>query len=305
MRYLSFLLILLCGSARADVTASRIDYHGWAGAYRLTNGTVELVYVPQVGRIMRYGYIGKSNVLWENPGMAGKVVKPSANLKDWANFGGDKLWPAPQDRWGWPPDPFIDPGTYSVTVSANKHLLIMGQPSVKSGMRFSRDISLTRADTGVIIVNTMTNTDKESVHWGLWEITQVDDPEVAGIPAAGNEGFKLLTQGQTPTNAVTVTNGIARVRRDPKKSGKIGSTAAGGWVISERNGVRFRVAASPSEKRNPEYPDGGCRQEVYWNQDPDKYVELELLGPVVHIAPGESVTQTVRWTLERLQSKGK
>jgi hypothetical protein len=301
MRHLSFLILFLCGSVRAEVTVKRIDYHGWAGAYRLSNGTVELVYVPQIGRIMRYGYVGKANVLWENPSMAGKVVKPSANLKDWANFGGDKLWPAPQDRWGWPPDPFIDPGTYSVTLWSGKALVVSGQPSVKSGIRFIRVISLAKTGTEVSIVNTMTNTGKESVHWGLWEITQVDDPETAGIPAEGNGGFKLLTQGQTPTNAVTVTNGIAKVRRDAKKSGKIGSTAAGGWAISEKNGVRFRVAASPSDERNPEYTDGGCRQEIYWNQDPDKYVELELLGPVVHFGPGESVTQTVRWSLERVR----
>src|SRR5262245_60839367 len=97
-------------SGLADVRLERIAYHGWRGAWRMTNGTVELILVPQIGRIMRYGFVGGPNVLWENPAMHGKVVPPKAGDKEWANYGGDKLWPAPQDRWGWPPDPYLDRG---------------------------------------------------------------------------------------------------------------------------------------------------------------------------------------------------
>ena len=42
----------------------RVQYGPFDEAYRLSNGTVEVVVVPALGRIMRYGYIGQRNVLW-------------------------------------------------------------------------------------------------------------------------------------------------------------------------------------------------------------------------------------------------
>jgi len=39
--------------ARGAVTVKRINYQGWEGAYQLSNKTVELVFVSQIGRIMR------------------------------------------------------------------------------------------------------------------------------------------------------------------------------------------------------------------------------------------------------------
>ncbi|MCW3098216.1 MAG: hypothetical protein JWL77_3834, partial [Chthonomonadaceae bacterium] len=39
---LGVLLLLAGASAQAAVTVSRGEYHGWAGVYRLSNGTVDL-----------------------------------------------------------------------------------------------------------------------------------------------------------------------------------------------------------------------------------------------------------------------
>src|SRR5436305_1962851 len=85
-----------CGAARvqpvtgpAGVAVERVDYRGWPGCFRLTNGTVEVVVVPQVGRAMRYGPAGGPNLLWENPALAGRDPDPStAPTATWANFGG-------------------------------------------------------------------------------------------------------------------------------------------------------------------------------------------------------------------------
>ena len=130
------------GAAQAAVTVSQGEYHGWTGAYRLSNGTVDLVFVPQIGRIMRYGYVGERNVLWENPALAGKTTDLSRPVNDWQNYGGDKLWPAPQSVWGWPPDPVSDSGPQTVKVLPNRHLLMTGPESRKYGVRFQREIAL-------------------------------------------------------------------------------------------------------------------------------------------------------------------
>src|SRR5690349_6289708 len=88
-------LLGLAVAARGEVTVRQVEYHGWKGAYRLSNQTVELLFVPQIGRILRYGYIDGPNILCENAALQGKAPDPAHPGKDWVNYGGDKLWPAP------------------------------------------------------------------------------------------------------------------------------------------------------------------------------------------------------------------
>lgn len=86
------IVLLFCaGIASATVWAQRVErvsYKGWQDCYRLSNGTVEVVVVPSVARIMHYGFFGEPNVLWVNPATEGVPVKPG----EWPNHGGDKAW---------------------------------------------------------------------------------------------------------------------------------------------------------------------------------------------------------------------
>ena len=95
-------------SGRAQVAVTRIDYKGWKDACMMRNRTATLIFVPQIGRIMHYGFNDGDNVLWENPELEGNLPDTLNLGKDWRNYGGDKLWPAPQARWGWPPSPTLD-----------------------------------------------------------------------------------------------------------------------------------------------------------------------------------------------------
>ena len=108
------MLLTILHSAQAAVTVKTVTYNGWKGAVQMSNGTVEIVIVPQIGRIMRYGFVGGPNMLWNNIALAGKTTDLASASKDWNNYGGDKLWPAPQDRWAWPPDRVLDSAPQTV-----------------------------------------------------------------------------------------------------------------------------------------------------------------------------------------------
>jgi hypothetical protein len=45
------------------------------------------------------------------------------------------------------------------------------------------------------------------------------------------------------------------------------------------------------------FPEGGCRSEIYTNPDPLAYVELETLGPLVELKPGDSTERTAIYTV--------
>ena len=87
-------LLLICGcasSAREGRGAPRgveqINYNNWPDAIRLFNETADLVIVPSIGRVMRYGYVGGENLLWENPSLGGQGGA-GADVEKWRNFGG-------------------------------------------------------------------------------------------------------------------------------------------------------------------------------------------------------------------------
>src|SRR5437764_6979017 len=84
-------------ASKPRVSVAKIAYHGWQHAYVLTNGTVEAIVVPEIGRVMQFHFVGEDPVFWENPTLNGKTPDPAS--KEWQNFGGDKSWPAPQAEW--------------------------------------------------------------------------------------------------------------------------------------------------------------------------------------------------------------
>ncbi len=293
------LLMLAAHSAQAAVTVTQGEYHGWSGVYRLMNGTVELVFVPQIGRIMRYGYIGDRNVLWENAVLAGKTTDLSHPVSDWQNYGGDKLWPAPQSVWGWPPDPVSDSGPQTVKILPNRHLLVTGLGSQKYGVQFQREIALDPSGSGVTIRNSMTNTGGKAVEWGVWEVAQVDDPVETTVPASAEGsfpgGYKALSEPLAVAGQVSVREGLVTIRRRADHTGKIGVRSPGGWIESRWSSLRFRI--SGDFPKSGAYPDGGCAQEIYTNDDPNRYVEMELLAPVRKLAAGTTASFVTHWSL--------
>jgi hypothetical protein len=286
-------------TVKADGKINRIDYHGWSECYRLNNGTVDLVFVPQIGRIMRFGYVGGPNFIWENSKLPGQTQDPDFPNKDWMNFGGDKLWPAPQDRWGWPPDPVIDAGQSEVKVLSNSHVRIIGRPSKKHGIRFIREISLDPKLPVVNIINIIENTSSKPQSWSIWEVCQVDRPEFAAIRESKSGRFKAgyyAFKGNEPARAdISRDARQIRIRRNTKKGAKIGSDAQEGYAFACRDGTDFAVSIETTH--GGRYPDNGCIEEIWTNADPDQYVELEVLSPIRTIKPGERFSVKTRWSL--------
>ena len=58
------------------------------------------------------------------------------------------------------------------------------------------------------------------------------------------------------------------------------------------------MRAVPHKGEVGTYPHKGSRQEVYWNNNPLEYVELEIAGPIQTIPAGKSIEMTIEWTLK-------
>lgn len=270
----------------------------------MRNRTATLIFVPQIGRIMHYGFNDGENVLWENPELEGTVPDTLILGKDWRNYGGDKLWPAPQSRWGWPPSPTLDRGGATVEITPSGHLLITGLVDSVLGIGFKRDISLDSKTSKVTFRNILVNASKQELNWSVWQITQVNDPEKVLIPASSNTNFPngFLAFGETPLPVGMATNLEKSVefKRDSKNSGKIGSDSLIGWIeaVFKGNNKPFRFKLSAKHELSKEYPDDGRWLQIYGNADPAKYVEMEILSPLAKIAPGKTYAFVTQWELK-------
>ena len=153
---LAFAPLAGCAPAPSRVSIEPATYAGWAGAYRLANGDAEMVVVPGIARVMHFSAAGGENLFWQDARLHGVAVDLSA--RGWQNFGGAKLWIAPQSAWKWPPPPVIDKAPCSAVADARGRLRVVGASSKKNGVRLEREFRLCPARPTADCTYTMVNT---------------------------------------------------------------------------------------------------------------------------------------------------
>jgi hypothetical protein len=302
---LGFLLTVFCclevtASILAKITVTKTNYQGWRDSYILSNGQVEAVVVPNVGRIMQFRFKGGENTFWENPLVYGKA--PNIKSEAWGYFGagGDKTWPAPQSEWekitgrGWPP-----PGTFDsipVTARVNRSEVTLISPiDPFYGIRFYRKITLEPEKPVMKLTTTYEKVKGKSKDVSVWIVTQLRDPVAvyAALPEASifPEGYNKQSE-DLPAN-LKVDNGLLSLTRDRNKSHKIGCDASTLLWMGEKVAVRIdspRVSGAS-------YPDNNSSAEIYTNLDPKAYVELEFLSTLKTLRVGEKMDLTTTYTL--------
>src|SRR5438552_2856889 len=80
----------------------KTEYRGWK-AYKLSNGIISLYVAPEIGGRAIQLQLSDKELFFVNKDLAGQVLPESQNnvKAGWANYGGDKVWPAPE---GWMSD---------------------------------------------------------------------------------------------------------------------------------------------------------------------------------------------------------
>lgn len=306
------LLVAVANGARADagepargsaiaapaVTLTRTNHHGWPDALVLSNGQVEAVIVPQVGRVMQFRFPGTPGPFWENPAWFGKSPDPRSS--EWGNFGGDKTWPAPQADWpkltarAWPPPAGFD----AMPVQAgpdSRGLTLTSGVDPHYGIRTRRRVELPPGQPVMRLVTEYEKVSGDPVRVAVWVITQLRDPVEVFLRASAAPTFPAGYRKQSADEpaGLRVDGGLISLRRDSRQAAKIGTD--GGDLLWVGTGEMVRILCPRGPE--PDYPDEGASVEVYTNPDPLPYVELETLGPLVTLKTGDRVTRTNTYQL--------
>jgi hypothetical protein len=298
-----------------QVTVKEINYRGWPGAYRISNGIVDVVVVPSIGRIMEYQLSGLPDT---NPiaAEATEVGKPYSPQLGWVDYGGDKLWPAPQSDWGkhgasspgWPPDSNIGDGPYTATPIVNG-VAITSPRSPGYAMTAQRQIMLTPGSSQVTITDIFSKSadappNKSGFPVAIWNNTRVRPDATVFAPLSpasklSPRGFVAM-QDSNPDGEPNWNwdNYMLSVVQTPVKSGKVGIDDVDGWIAALYDGNVLFSERCHYTPGGP-YLDGNTNAQFY-TKDKPAFIEMELFSRGVNLQAGDSMVRTNTWDLQRL-----
>jgi len=278
------------------------SYRGWPNSYFLSNGSVELVVLADVGpRIVHFALIGGENQFHEFENQFGLHGGNEFRL-----YGGHRLWVWPEvDRTYFPDNRPVD-----VKTTAASATFIAAVEDEPPGTFLQRSISVELEEQGsrVRLVHSITNHSAAATRLAPWTPT-VMRPGGRGIlpfpPRAAMD--KDHYQSVSPLTLWSFTDftdnrwhlgrEFLQLIQQEKPSGQFPEQMSGlfnpaGWGAYVRSGCLFLKRAPVVPQA--EYPDFGCNFELFTNSE---FLELESLGPVVTLPPGQTVTHTEDWWL--------
>jgi hypothetical protein len=274
---------------------TRLNYHGWQDSYVLSNGLVEAIVVPSISRLMQFRFAGsKRGVFWENRVLDGV---PACGGGEWKNFGGDKVWPAPQKDWpartgrAWPPPATFDSAPADSCIEG-QGLTLISSVDPDYGVQVLRHIALRPSLPVMDITSRYCKVEGPPVQVAVWVVTQLGDPQsVFALLPESHDGGPGYTQLQGPAPLGALRNGqLLSLQRDPAHNLKIAVDCHSLAWMNDEYVLRIDASSAPeSENRSS--------MAIYTNMDPLQYVELESEGQLVQLAVGGSVDLTTTYTL--------
>lgn len=282
-----------------DVVLEKFSHPVVGRCLCLSNDDVEVLATLDFGpRIISYQLRDGENVLGEFPD---RLVE--TGIGTFRIWGGHRLWVAPEN---WPVTYAADDGPVEVAVEGGTALL-RGQVEPLSGLQKTVKVSLQVSGSGVDIDHGVRNCGAEPVDLAPWALTIMRPGGVVVIP---NEPFaphapdRLLpvrtmalwsyTQLHDPRfswGSDSLRIAVDEIHASPQKIGILNRTGECRYELPDVAFVKkhsFEPGAS--------YPDFGVNTEIY---SEGSFVEIETLGPLSTVAPGETVWHLESWSLEK------
>ncbi len=281
------------------ISIRKVNYQGWANSWLVSNGEVELVLTGDVGpRVMRYGFAGGQNFFKEFADQMGKTGEAA-----WQPRGGHRVWIAPEDIVkSYAPDN----SPVDIQVQGDS-ITCTGPVEALTGLEKKVTVKLAESGTGVELIHEIRNAGAEPYYLAPWVLTMLapGGAGIHGFPPRGTHPEML-----EPTNPLVMwafthlddprwrlSRKYLVLRQDPNNSNpqKLGTYNRHTWGAYLLHGElfvkRYEAIAGPAD-----YPDFGCTFETFTNAD---ILELETLGPLTTLLPGQGVSHTERWSAHR------
>jgi hypothetical protein len=270
-----------------------IPYGGWARCAHLKSGDLEALVTLEVGpRVIRFGRPGGPNLLAEYPDHSGRTGEAT-----YRSYGGHRLWVAPEE-----PSVTYEPDNDPVEVAERDNFLWFAKAAGPLGLR--REIGLSLCEGRALALrHRIVNQSVAPRLLAPWCVTVMAPGGECAFPQAP---YRPHPEALLPARALVLwpytrmgdprwTWGDRAIRLRQREEGlpqKAGASVEQGLAVYANAGELF-VKRFPFDS-DAVYPDLGCNFEVFtrWNM-----LEIESLGPLVHLAPGTAVEHRETWYL--------
>jgi hypothetical protein len=263
---------------------------------RLTNGEVDIIIPRAFGlRVLRYGRVGEANFLAEVPDV---VIQTS--LGDWRPRGGHRLWVSPESMPGsYAPD---DAPIQCDTDDSLDAMLV--QPTDATGIEKQMRVSLAPSGSRVTLTHLLVNRTSWPVAVASWGITVIRSDAVAVIP---QPPFQRHRDALLPARPLvqwsftdltdlrwSIGSRLIQLKTDASltEPQKVGAGNTQGWCAAVAPDAVYIKRFGWD--RTATYPDFGCNNEIF---SAGQYLEVEALGPIRVVLPGQSTGHTEHWYL--------
>lgn len=293
------------------VTVKEIEsFKDYGRCLSVSNGVIEAYVTIDIGpRIIKFGYVNGQNLMNSHRSeMAPRCDKEFCDYfgdgRRWENLGGHRIWTSPESY----PEtyyPDLEPVQYTVTKDG---AVFTPKPETENGLAKSLEIKMDADDSNMQVIMNVKNISNEAKQFSVWGLT-VSEKKGTVIVKMNDNDTGLLSNRiisvwpytDMSDKRIYWGNKYVTVTQDPEstKPLKLGFDLNCGtayYVLGED------VFCKRYETNHPEgnYPDNGCSFEVYTNET---IIEVESLGELKTIAPGETNTLIESWSLYKAPCK--
>lgn len=291
-----------------------ISLYGHSNVYLLQNRLIEAAVFPTIGRVGLLNFRGETNVLRFDTALAQASAEPFSEAPNgWRNFGGDWVWPVSQVRWPdhfgafWPPPWLLDGPAWKahgwVNGDQSKAILLEIEIGEPLNIAVQRKFVLPADSSTLTIHQRIQRTAPSTIPVTLWNISQLAAIHRVALAVETNtpfvDGYRVLDFTPPAQEVINQENPYVLVM-DVKDAGeiKIGSDSPRSWIAAQRGNVVV-IEKAEGDLTATNFPDGGCRAELYSNSGLG-YSEVETLSEEKALEPGEAIENTLTISLHRV-----
>ncbi len=281
-----------------------INYKNFGRCVEITNDIVKLIVTVDVGpRIINYSFVGGENIMWED--VDRKVLNDEVADTfggNWYIYGGHRLWTSPE---AFPRSYYADNNPVEYEVSGNSVRFVQ-ELQKANGYQCEFTVTLSENSSDVTVDHKVTNCGLWEVELAPWALSVLSQGGVEIVPQPtadtgllGNRLLALWPYTKMTDERVIWGDRYIQLKQDPAASEafKFGINSEHGFAMYFNHGDLFIKNFDVVKDGN--YPDGGMSFETYTCEN---FLEMESLGELKKIKPGESACHSEKWTLHKCEA---